>query len=86
MFAPSIGIIEDPAPGSAGGPIGSYLVRHKAIEIKPTTRIINEMGFEIERPSIMDIEIDVKNDEITDVRVGGGVILVSEGTLYMEGK
>lgn len=84
LFAPSLGIIEDPAPGSAGGPIGSYLFKHKLVDVKPTVSIISEMGFEIDRPSIIHIEIDVENNEIIGVRVGGYVTMIAEGTLFIK--
>ena len=84
LFAPSLGIIEDPAPGSAGGPIGSYLLKHKLMDVKQTVSIVNEMGFEIERPSIIHIEIDIGNNEIIGVRVGGYVTMIAEGRLLIK--
>ncbi len=84
LFAPSFGIIEDPAPGSAGGPIGSYLFKHNLTEVNPTIRIINEIGFEIERPSIINVEIDVQDNGIVGVRVGGCVTMIAEGSLFIK--
>jgi trans-2,3-dihydro-3-hydroxyanthranilate isomerase len=81
MFAPSIGIAEDPATGSASGALGAYLVRHRAVEVKPTTHITSEQGYELDRPSTIYIEVDSRGHEITEVRVGGETIIVLEGTL-----
>ncbi len=81
MFAPSLGIIEDPATGSASGALGAYLVQHRAVPVKPTTHITSEQGYEVDRPSTIYIEVDSLGQEITEVRVGGEAIIVLEGTL-----
>jgi trans-2,3-dihydro-3-hydroxyanthranilate isomerase len=44
MFAPSIGIPEDPATGSASGALGAYLVQNGVVEVAPMTEIIIEQG------------------------------------------
>jgi trans-2,3-dihydro-3-hydroxyanthranilate isomerase len=80
MFAPLLGVPEDPATGSANGALGAYLVHHRAVEMtEPTTSIVSEQGAEINRPSTLYVEVDSKGDEITAVRVGGQVVLVAEG-------
>jgi trans-2,3-dihydro-3-hydroxyanthranilate isomerase len=81
MFAPSIGIIEDAATGSASGALGAYLVRHRAVTVRPTTYITIEQGYEVDRPSTIYIQVDSYGQEITEVRVGGEVIIVLEGVL-----
>ena len=53
MFAPALGIAEDPATGGASGPLGCYLVRHNVVPVAPTTVIISEQGLEMGRPSII---------------------------------
>ncbi|MFX0195455.1 MAG: PhzF family phenazine biosynthesis protein [Candidatus Hodarchaeota archaeon] len=84
MFAPGVGVYEDPATGSASGPLGCYLVKNGVIPPKPIVKIISEQGNEIERPSTLYIEIRMVDNEIVDVRVGGYVIPVAEGTLFVE--
>lgn len=84
MFAPALGIAEDPASGGASGPLGSYLVHHRAIPIENTTTIINEQGFEMGRPSIIRIEIDSQDGAITGVRVGGTCCAVGEGVIELK--
>jgi trans-2,3-dihydro-3-hydroxyanthranilate isomerase len=82
MFAPLLGIPEDPATGSANGALGAYLVHHRAVEVtEPTTHILSEQGAEISRPSTLYVEVDGTGDEITAVRVGGQVVLVAEGVV-----
>ena len=85
MFAPSFGIAEDPATGSAAVALAGYLVR-RAAPGGPggTLRWRLEQGFEMGRPSILDIEADVAHGEITAVRVGGRSVIVCEGTMNNE--
>ncbi len=83
MFAPGLGVPEDPATGSAAGALGAYLVWHNVL--RPHDGVCSftvEQGFEIGRPSLIDVEIVVGNGgEITEVRVGGRAISVLQGEL-----
>jgi trans-2,3-dihydro-3-hydroxyanthranilate isomerase len=81
MFAPAIGILEDPATGSASGAMGAYLVHNGLVEVGPLTEIILEQGYEIERPSRILVQVESENDVIRTVKVGGQVVMVVEGTL-----
>ena len=81
MFAPSIGILEDPATGSASGALGAYLVHNGVVEVGPTTEIIAEQGYEIERPSRIVIQVESDDDAIQEIKVGGQVVMIAEGTL-----
>jgi trans-2,3-dihydro-3-hydroxyanthranilate isomerase len=57
VYAPGAGVGEDPATGSANGPLGFYLVRHRLVENAPVIKIRSEQGFEMKRPSILNIEV-----------------------------
>ena len=81
MFAPSIGILEDPATGSASGALGAYLVQNGVVEVGPTTEIIAEQGYEIDRPSRILIQVESDDDVIQNVKVGGHCVMVAEGTM-----
>jgi trans-2,3-dihydro-3-hydroxyanthranilate isomerase len=81
MFAPSIGILEDPATGSASGALGAYLVQNGVVDVLPVTEIIAEQGFEIDRPSSIFIQVESDDDIIQSVKVGGQCVKVIEGTL-----
>ena len=81
MFAPSIGILEDPATGSASGALGAYLVQNGVVDVVPTTEIIVEQGYEIERPSQIFVQVESDDDMIQTVKVGGQCVMVVEGTL-----
>jgi trans-2,3-dihydro-3-hydroxyanthranilate isomerase len=81
MFDEGLGIGEDPATGGAQGPLGAYIVAHELVQAAPTTRIRVEQGFEIGRPSILDIEVDKTGAAITAVRVGGRCVAMGGGWL-----
>jgi trans-2,3-dihydro-3-hydroxyanthranilate isomerase len=81
MFDQGLGIGEDPGTGSAQGPLGAYIVAHELVQAAPTTRIRSEQGFEIGRPSILDIEVDKAGAAITAVRVGGRCVAMGGGWL-----
>ncbi len=83
MFAPDLGVIEDPATGSASGPLGCYLVRHKVVTPEKAGAILSLQGVKMGRPSHVHISIGVEHEEITSVRVGGEAVVAGEGTLYM---
>jgi trans-2,3-dihydro-3-hydroxyanthranilate isomerase len=80
MFAPDIGIPEDPATGSASGPLGAYLVHH-GLPIATARPMRNLQGVRMGRPSWMFIEPVVDGTTITAVRVGGGAVVVGTGTV-----
>jgi trans-2,3-dihydro-3-hydroxyanthranilate isomerase len=86
VFAPAAGVIEDAATGSANGPLGAYLVRHKIVEAAPVARIISEQGFEMKRPSLLyiDVETDSATKDIAAVRVGGGVVISGRGEIFVD--
>jgi trans-2,3-dihydro-3-hydroxyanthranilate isomerase len=81
MFAPKIGILEDPATGSAGGALGAYLVQNGVVEVGPTTDILIEQGYEIDRPSRILVQVESDDDVIQGVKVGGHCVMVVEGVL-----
>jgi trans-2,3-dihydro-3-hydroxyanthranilate isomerase len=80
MFAPGLSVPEDPATGSACAALGGYLAARDARH-DGTLRWVVEQGFEMGRPSMLDVEADVARGAVTAVRVGGDTVLVSEGTM-----
>jgi trans-2,3-dihydro-3-hydroxyanthranilate isomerase len=82
MFAPGLGVGEDPATGSASGGLGAYLIENRIVPATPpTTHLIAEQGLEMERPSRLSIEVDGEPGAIRMVRVGGEVVPLIEGVL-----
>jgi trans-2,3-dihydro-3-hydroxyanthranilate isomerase len=80
VFVPGQGIIEDPATGSAAAGLGGYLAARESAP-SGNFRYIVEQGFEIKRPSIIELEVDKAEGEVTAVRVGGSAVMVSEGMM-----
>ncbi|MEO8611002.1 MAG: PhzF family phenazine biosynthesis protein [Chloroflexota bacterium] len=80
MFAPAMGIAEDPATGAASGPLGCYLVKHGIVTVNPAI-IISEQGMEMGRPSFIHIQIDQTDGKISRVSVGGQSVYIGEGAL-----
>ena len=78
MYAPWQGIAEDPATGSANGPLGAYLVRHG---ISDGARIVSEQGYEMGRPSLLYVRVGGGRHAIASVHVGGRCAIVGGGWL-----
>ena len=79
MFAPGIGIPEDPATGGASGPLGCYLFQYGLVPQAPQVEIISEQGFEMGRPSLIYITLHSEGEQIKRVQVGGQSVYMGEG-------
>lgn len=77
VFVPYLGVNEDPATGSAAGPLGVHLVRHGRIGFGQ--EIVVSQGKEIGRPSTLYITIEGAGDAIEHVYVGGYTVVVAQG-------
>jgi trans-2,3-dihydro-3-hydroxyanthranilate isomerase len=84
MFAPELGIIEDPATGSASGPLGAYMVRYGIVTASPVAYIVSEQGIEMGRPSFIHIQIERRADEFVRVQVGGQCVYMGDGFLEVD--
>jgi trans-2,3-dihydro-3-hydroxyanthranilate isomerase len=81
MFAPALGIAEDPATGSAAAALGGYLVQGRSFpDGEPSWTIAQ--GAAIQRPSTLTVTVRIAQGEVTEVRVGGSSVLISEGVMY----
>jgi len=77
MFAPNHGVVEDPATGSAAGPLAVHLARHGRIEFGERIRI--SQGAELNRPSTLYAEAHGSADKLDRVAVGGSAVTVARG-------
>jgi len=77
MFAPAGGVAEDPATGSAAGPLCLHLCRHGRIAFGD--EIVITQGVEIERPSKLYARVDGSAESIERVEVGGSAVVVARG-------
>jgi trans-2,3-dihydro-3-hydroxyanthranilate isomerase len=83
MFAPGLGVPEDPATGAASGPLGCYLVTHGIVPAENAGSILRLQGVKMGRPSRVHIAIGVERGEIARVQVGGEAVLIGEGELLL---
>ena len=83
LFAPGEGIIEDPATGSAAGPLGCYLSRYGLTADSGEARSVLEQGIEMGRPSFLHIRIGHSDKEISAVHVGGSCCYMGSGQLEL---
>lgn len=82
MFAPDMGITEDPATGSAAAAFAGAI--HFFDDLPGGTHHIRiEQGFEMGRPSLIDLEIDIENGAMHAIRIGGQATLVARGELFV---
>lgn len=79
MFAPSIGIDEDPAPGAAASALAGYLARHASRPRDDHWTI--HQGVELGRPSRLELALKQDNGALAKVRLGGRAVTVSSGWL-----
>ena len=82
MFAPTMGITEDPATGGAAAALGGYLARRSTRQDGLLKWTIHQ-GVEMGRPSRLEVETDIRGSEVQAVRVGGTSVLVSSGVLHV---
>jgi len=78
-FAPGLGVPEDPATGSAAGPLAVHLARHGRIAYGRDIEI--SQGAEIGRPSTLYARVTGEGDRIDAVEVAGGAVVVARGEL-----
>ena len=77
MFAPAGGVAEDPATGSAAGPLAVHLARHGRIGFGEEIRI--SQGAEVGRPSTLYARADGSAERVEHVEVGGSAVIVARG-------
>jgi trans-2,3-dihydro-3-hydroxyanthranilate isomerase len=83
MFAPSAGILEDPATGSAAAAFSGAILHFDQPQDGPYSAWI-EQGIEMGRPSRIRLEVDVEGGEAASARIGGHAIRVAEGKLLVD--
>jgi trans-2,3-dihydro-3-hydroxyanthranilate isomerase len=77
MFAPGLGVPEDPATGSAAGPLALHLARHGRIAFGQEIEI--SQGSEIQRPSRLHAAAHGSRESVERVEVGGSAVIVGQG-------
>jgi len=80
MFAPEHGVVEDPATGSATGPLAAYMMRHKLVLSADGTRFFSEQGTKMGRRSILYVQVNGEQG-VNGIDVGGYVTPLAEATM-----
>lgn len=84
MFAPSIGINEDPVTGNANGPLGAYLVHHNLVKHNNSLfRFKAKQGEAINRPGIIEVEVKIEDNEPIETKVSGNAVIIFKSELLL---
>lgn len=83
MFGPGLGVAEDPATGSAAGPLAVHLARHGQTRFGQS--ILIRQGVEVGRPSVLHARADGSAARLERVVVGGGAVVVARGEYWIDG-
>ncbi|MBI6871233.1 PhzF family isomerase [Clostridium aciditolerans] len=84
MFAPAIGINEDPVTGNANGPLGAYLVHHNLVKHNNSLfKFKAKQGEAIKRPGIIEVEVKIENEEPVEVKVSGNAVIIFKSELSL---
>jgi trans-2,3-dihydro-3-hydroxyanthranilate isomerase len=82
MFAPDLGVVEDPATGSTTGPLAVYMMRHGLVANASGTRFVSEQGTKMKRRSILHVQISGHNG-VDGIEVGGHVAPLTEAVMKL---
>jgi len=82
MFGTALGIQEDPGTGGACGPLGAYLLQHRAASADTAAPLVNLQGVRMGRPSRIYIALSSSEGVLQEVRVGGKALVIGHGTLH----
>ncbi len=80
MFGPGLGVAEDPATGSAAGPLAVHLCRHGLVPWG--TEITITQGVELQRPSTLYARATGSDDRLESVEVAGDTVIVGRASTY----
>jgi trans-2,3-dihydro-3-hydroxyanthranilate isomerase len=81
MFAPSLGMAEDPATGAAAVAVAGYLADVQEVPREGTVSWTIRQGEEMGRPSRLSLEVDFAGGKLTAVRLGGSAVRMTQGAL-----
>ena len=85
MFAPAIGVAEDPVTGNGNGPLGAYLVQHRLVQHDGRRfRFLSTQGASVGRRGVVHVEVDIEGDVPVRVRIGRDAVIVFKAELYLD--
>jgi PhzF family phenazine biosynthesis protein len=84
MFAPAIGIVEDPVTGNANGPLGAYLIKHDLVKHNHHSfSFKGEQGKAIGRSGIVEVQVKIEEGEPVEVKIGGRAVILFQTTIEL---
>ncbi|WP_342152488.1 PhzF family phenazine biosynthesis protein [Methylorubrum sp. SB2] len=83
MFAPRLGVREDPATGSAAAAFAGVLMQFEPLG-EGTHDVLIRQGIAMGRPSAIDLQLVIADGALRSAEIGGGAVLVAEGTLHVD--
>ncbi len=84
MFAPAIGITEDPVTGNANGPLGAYLVHNKLVDTRKNQfQFKAKQGQAMGRPGMIEILVTIEDQQPQLVQITGDAVVVFRTTMEM---
>ena len=87
MFAPAIGINEDPVTGNANGPLGAYLVHYNFVKHNNSSlKFKAKQGEAINRSGIIEVEVKIEDNEPKEVKILGNAVVIFKSELVLENK
>ncbi|MGF7060790.1 PhzF family isomerase [Brassicibacter mesophilus] len=85
MFAPAIGINEDPVTGNANGPLGAYLVHHNIVKHNNSLfKFKAKQGEAMRRPGIIEVEVKIEDKEPVQVKISGNAVIIFKSELSLK--
>lgn len=84
MFAPAIGINEDPVTGNANGPLGAYLVHNNIIETQTGIfTFLGKQGEAIGREGVVEVQVFIENGNPRQVNIAGRAVEIFKTSLQI---
>jgi trans-2,3-dihydro-3-hydroxyanthranilate isomerase len=81
MFAPEQGIAEDPATGSATGPLAAFMMRRGLLPLENGLHMVSEQGTKMGRRSLLHVLVHVDDRNEATIEVGGSVVPIGTGEI-----
>ncbi len=84
MFAPAIGITEDPVTGNANGPLGAYLIQQQLVKTPATNYSFKaKQGEAIARTGIIEVNVRLENHKPLEVSISGNAVIAFQTELLL---
>ena len=85
MFAPAVGVLEDPVTGNGNGPLGAYLVHHGLVPHDGRClRFLSAQGVSVGRPGVVHVAVDIEHGQPVRIRIGRDAVIVFKAELYLD--